>query len=76
MKNLGIAILIIYLILALFSCASPYRCAPSKKSKDYARQWMYQRQDGYWIVTTDSKFRGMKQTIFECKPDSIQLANL
>lgn len=59
------------------SCSSSYRCTPSKKSRDYAvRQYMKQRSDGYWVVTTDSKFRGMKQTVFQCKPDSADLENL
>lgn len=58
------------------SCATQYRCTPSKKSRDYARTWMHQRSDGYWVVTTDSKFQGMRQTVYECKPDSMQLSHL
>jgi len=54
-----------------------YRCTPSKKSKDYAvRQWMKQRSDGYWVVTTIHGFKNTTTFAFECKPDSAALSKL
>lgn len=70
---------LLLLIIVMASC-STYKCYPSKRSKDYAkphfhRQWMKERSDGYWIVTTVHKFK-TTMTVHECKPDSIILANL
>lgn len=79
--------LFIFLALAalLASCAtlSPNRQKPcgdpvrwEKKTRFNAkRQWMHQRSDGYWVVTTTG-FRKYRKDIFECKPDSVTLANL
>lgn len=77
-KITGFVLCLILIVVIIFmnSCATQYRCTPSKKSRDYARQWMHQRSDGYWVVTTDSKFKGMKQTVFECRPDSTDMLNL
>lgn len=40
------------------------------------RQWKKQRSDGYWLVYTTRGHAPTKTTLFECKPDSAQLANL
>lgn len=67
----------IIVIINLSSCSSSYRCTPSKKSRDYAvRQWVKERSDGYFVVTTIRGFSKMSQTVFECKPDSADLENL
>jgi len=74
MKNI---IFFILAVLLFASCGPVYRCQPSKRSRDYAkRQWMQQRSDGYWIVTTMHNFKKSNVKVFECKPDSSQLANL
>lgn len=71
-----------YLLLALacvvlFSCAPRRYCQPPKGSKDYAkRQWLKQRSDGYWIVTTIRGYGRRTDIEFECRPDSAQLAKL
>lgn len=63
------------IVIAMNSCATQYRCTPSKKSRDYARTWVHQRSDGYWVVTTDSKFKGMSQKVYRFKPDSTDISN-
>jgi hypothetical protein len=74
MKNL----IFLALVALLFaSCGPVYRCQPSKRSKDYAkRQWTQQRSDGYFVVTTMHGFTKSNIKVFECKPDSSQLAAL
>lgn len=53
------------------------KCRPSPGSKDYAvPQWMKQRSDGYWVVTTAHRFKKWSVDVFECKPDSIELLRL
>lgn len=72
-----ICIIVIIFVCALQSCSTQYRCTPSRRSKDYAKQqWITQRSDGYWIVTTMHKFKRSNVKVFECKPDSIQLSFL
>lgn len=39
-------------------------------------QWQKQRSDGYYLVYTTRGFAPTKVTLFECKPDSGQLARL
>jgi len=48
----------------------PFRASVPK------RQWMKQRSDGYWLVYTTKGFSPTKLMVFECKPDSAQLASL
>lgn len=68
---------ILLLTIVLYSCGNQYKCYPSKKSRDYAvRQWMKQRSDGYWIVYTTRGMLKETATVFECKPDSMQLEKL
>lgn len=71
-------ILFVLTVSLLVSCSSQkYYCTPSKKSRDYAvRQYIKQRNDGYYVVTTIKGFGKMSQTVFECKPDSIDLSKL
>jgi hypothetical protein len=75
-------ILSITVLLYFSSCKT---CDPAtwdqrtkfRSNKSYGfRQWMKQRNDGYWIVTTVKGFKDEKKDTFECKPDSIQLAQL
>lgn len=71
-------IILLITVSLLVSCSGQkYYCTPSKKSRDYAvRQWTKQRSDGYYVVTTIKGFGKMSQTVFECKPDSIELEKL
>jgi len=64
-------------IILLTSCASPYKCYPSKKSKDYAtRVWMNQRSDGYWKVYVTRGMMPTKMFLYECRPDTINVDSL
>lgn len=65
-----------YLFIILDSCAWLYNPHKPSKFEPVTRYWMKQRSDGYWIVTYQKGFMPMKETIFECKPDSAQLSNL
>lgn len=66
-------------VLYLSSCTpqyKSYKCAPSRGSKDWAkRQWMKERSDGYWIVTT-VRMKDRSDKLFECKPTQQQLDSL
>lgn len=76
MKKLLFFICILIVILNS-SCSSSYRCTPSKKSRDYAvRQWVKERSDGYFVVTTIRGFSKMEEKVFECMPTSTDLENL
>lgn len=77
MKHLFL-ILLTAIILTSCSVVNPRgKCYPSKGSRDYAiRQWMKQRSDGYWVVTTIHGLGKRSVLAFECKPDSIMLDNL
>lgn len=69
--------IIFFLLIAMCSCTTQRYCKPPKGSRDYAKQqWIKQRSDGYWVVTTLHRFKPMSEKVFECKPDSIQLASL
>jgi hypothetical protein len=65
------AIILLTTVLFLISCAptyKSYKCAPSKGSRDYARQQrLRERSDGYWEVTTIG-MRKRIDNVYECKP--------
>lgn len=52
------------------SCGTQRYCQPSKKSKDYARQWVRVRSDGYYVHTRVT-MKDTKVTVYECLPDSL-----
>lgn len=65
----------IFFLFGLGSCNPVYKCYPSPGSKDFARVWITQKSDGYFLVTVIRNL-GRKDYLFECYPDSAQLAAL
>lgn len=63
------------------SCSGPSKINGGCGTENYKhkfraqRQWMRERSDGYWVVTSVRMMCAHK-TIFECKPDSAALAQL
>lgn len=62
--------------VALAVSCRPYRCYPSKRSKDYATvQKLILRSDGY-IHSIATNGANTYQAFYECKPDSVQIGSV
>ena len=76
---------ILFIAVAFSSCAiCPHGGGPvnEQRVRKHDRkpftvmQWTKQRSDGYYIVHTIKSNRTRRYNVFECKPDSAQLARL
>lgn len=81
----------LFILIAALSLGSCAICRPARGNAELERrvqkhdrkpfraavpQWKIQRSDGYWLVYTTYRMRPTKVTLFECYPDSAQLAKL
>lgn len=66
----------VMLMALLLSNCRPYRCYPSKRSKDYATvQKLILRSDGYIHGIARNEYNTY-QAFYECKPDSVQVGSI